>query len=160
MSAAGQVTDLFIAARRGSPIVRVPHLHLIAHQGIVDDRYGRGEDHDPDREVTLMELEQVDYFRAQTGINVTPGDFRRNIIVRNVDLNALVGQTFQIGNTRLLGTELCEPCRSIGERLREGDWTPARIVKLMTGRGGLCARIISGGTLAEGDRLTREAGLD
>jgi MOSC domain-containing protein YiiM len=38
------------------------------------------------------------------------GEARRNIVTRNVPLNHLVGKEFAIGDVRIRGIRLCEPC--------------------------------------------------
>ena len=42
-----------------------------------------------------------------------PVDFsatRRNVLTRGIDVNALVGRTFSIGEALCAGRRLCEPC--------------------------------------------------
>ena len=46
-----------------------------------------------------------------------PEDARRNVVTRGIDLNALVGRRFRIGEVECVGRRFCEPCaRSSGCR--------------------------------------------
>ena len=65
--------------------------------------------------------------------------------MRNVPLNHLVGQEFTIGEVRLRGLRLCEPCGHLEKLTQPG------IIKALLHRGGLRAEILSDGTLNPGD---------
>ena len=81
-----------------------------------------------------------------------PKETRRNLVTRGVPLNHLVGRQFTIGEVLLEGVELCEPCGHL-EKL-----TVPGIRKALTHRGGLRARIITGGKLREGNRIRPHEG--
>src|SRR4051794_16703784 len=74
-----------------------------------------------------------------------PGQPRRNVVTRGIDLPALVGSYFLVGDVLLFGTKRCPPCAHL-ERL-----TGLRLVKALAPRGGINAAVFSGGTVAEGD---------
>jgi len=59
----------------------------------------------------------------------------------------LVGRDFQVGEVRLRGVRLCEPCSHLEGLTREGVLTG------LVHRGGLRADIISGGTIRVGDAI-------
>lgn len=69
-----------------------------------------------------------------------------------MDLNALEGREFLLGNIRLRGIELCEPCSVVG-KLLAGDLTPPQVVKALLGRGGLRCEILSSGVVRVGDPI-------
>ena len=60
------------------------------------------------------------------------------------DLNALIGQEFEIQGVRFLGTEEAKPCLWMEEAFGKGA------LKALVGKGGLRARILSGGVLNRG----------
>ena len=47
---------------------------------------------------------------------LTPGDTRRNLVTTGVDLPALVGRWFAVGDALLFGMKRCPPCTHL-ERL-------------------------------------------
>ena len=68
------------------------------------------------------------------------------MLTRGVDLNALVGRRFRIGDVECVGTELCEPCTSLAEITRQ-----AGVIKGLLHRGGLNADILTDGVITVGD---------
>jgi MOSC domain-containing protein YiiM len=85
------------------------------------------------------------------GIAITPAETRRNIATSGVPLNHLVDREFQVGEVRLRGTRLCEPCKYL-----EGLSKPGVMGGLIH-RGGLRARILNDGMIRVGD-VIRPAG--
>lgn len=127
---------------------------VIAGRGIEGDRYFRGcgtfSPNPPklDFEITLIEQEQVDVFAKTSGLPFTAAHARRNLVTTGVDLNALVGREFNVGEAQLRGIRLCEPCQHL-----------ARIsfpetLKGLVHRGGLRAQILSGGIIRVGDGIS------
>ena len=68
-------------------------------------------------------------------------------MTRGIDLNALVGKRFVIGEVECVGQRLCEPCAHL-ERLTE----PGTLRGLIH-RGGLRADVLTDGTLRVGDEI-------
>ena len=101
----------------------------------------------PDRELTLIEAEEIDAFNKSAGTTFGYGAFRRNVVVSGIRLNDLVGKTFKTGDIALEGIRLCEPCKYLGACL------VPEVQTKMAGRAGLRARIVVGGLLAVGDEL-------
>ena len=71
----------------------------------------------------------------------------RNIVTRNVPLNHLVGKEFTIGEVRIRGIRLCEPCDHL-QKL-----TGKKVLKGLIHRGGLRAQILTKGTIRVGDKI-------
>jgi MOSC domain-containing protein YiiM len=67
--------------------------------------------------------------------------FRRNIITEGQDLNALIGQEFEIQGTRFLGMAECSPCYWMEEAFHPGAETALK------NHGGLRAKILTDGVL-------------
>lgn len=118
---------------------------LVAHSGIVGDRYFGDKDID---NVTLIEDLAVRDAAAAAGTAPGPGCTRRNLTVTGIALNDLVGQRFRLGEAVLEGTELAHPCDFMEETV--GPGAKARLAN----KGGLRARILTGGTIRVGDTLT------
>jgi MOSC domain-containing protein YiiM len=148
----GKVVGIYISAKRGQPTMAVEQIFVIPGMGIVGDRYFRqldkGEIHTKSgQEITLIEIETIESL-VNDGIQVTPGETRRNIITRGVPLNDLVGFNFMVGNIQLRGVRLCEPCNYLA------NLTDPRILPALAHRGGLRAAIISEGTIHINDSIS------
>jgi len=109
--------------------------------GTYSDRPGTG------REVTLIESEAVEAAGRDYGLHLAPGEARRNVVTAGVSLNHLVGQEFTVGDARLRGIRLCEPCEHLAEL------TGQPVVKALIHRGGLRADVVSGGLIRVGDAI-------
>lgn len=123
------------------PVTEVDSVECIAGQGLRGDRFfGFKEDYKG--QVTFFSEEVYERLceRLQTN-HRDPSVFRRNIIVRGVDLNALIGQEFEIQGVRFLGTQECSPCQWMNHAFAEGA------EQALEGHGGLRARILTDGVL-------------
>jgi MOSC domain-containing protein YiiM len=144
----GTVTHIFIAPARGAPMQSVRAVEAVAAQGLSGDRYMEAKvRREPDQQVTLIELESIEAFTRETGLPLTPGMPRRNIVTQGVRLNDLCGERFAVGAALLEGLELCEPCRLFAKR------THREALQFFAGRGGLRARIVEGGQIRVGDAI-------
>jgi len=119
-------------------------------QGLLGDRYqiGTGEfSHEPRRhdDVTLIAVEALAAANAEHGVQLEAGASRRNLETSGVDLDALVGRSFQVGEVELRGERPCDPCSYL-DRVTDQSAKAA-----LQGRGGLRATILRGGTLRVGD---------
>lgn len=119
--------------------------------GIEGDRYyqpngSQVADPKTGREITLIEMEAIEAMR-QNGIQISPDQTRRNIVTSSVSLNDLVGMEFTVGEIRLRGIRLCEPCDYLADR------TDPRILYSMSHRGGLRADIITQGYIHINDLI-------
>jgi len=115
----------------------------------VGDRYS-GQAVYPGQNLTLVEAEEIELFCAEQRRLPDLSLTRRNLVTRGVRLNALLGVEFTIGEVRLRGVELCEPCASLGLRLSSETLAPAAVVKHWLGRGGLRVDVLSGGEIVRG----------
>ena len=153
MNVRGFVVSLHIAPTGAGVIQNCDQVKAIAGRGLEGDRYFAGigtYSHDPGsgRHVTLIEIEALEGLKRDYGIDIAPGNLRRNIVTRDVALNHLVEREFLVGRVRLRGTRLCEPCAHL-ERLTERG-----ALRGLIHRGGLRAEIVSGGTIDIRDSMT------
>lgn len=103
------------------------------------------------RQVTLIQAENFPKIAEKTGRDsVSLELFRRNIVVRGIDLVSLIGHRFRIGEALLEGTGHCTPCSRMDENLGEGG----RLA--MSGIGGLTATVIESGRIRIGDSIKTE----
>ena len=131
----------------GGETIAIDAVTTIAGRGIEGDRYC-ALDTEPSRQITLIECEVIDQFNQETASEFSYEMFRRNLVTEGVQLNYLVGETFYVGEVRLRGHELCEPCRYLQDKLKVTD-----LVKRLTHKGGLCCEVLTSGTIRAGDNL-------
>jgi MOSC domain-containing protein YiiM len=122
----------------------VRSVHAVAGQGLKGDRYFFPDGAGSGEALTLIEAEALE------DVGLTGAQSRRQVVVRDVRLNDLVGKRFRVGDVECLGVELCEPCRHLQKLTRPG------IIKDLIHRGGLRADILSGGTISVGDKVLED----
>jgi MOSC domain-containing protein YiiM len=119
----------------------VASVRAVAGQGLEGDRHFRPAGAKPGQALTLVEEENV----ADVGLQ--PGETRRQVTVRGVRLNDLVGKPFRVGEVECYGVELCEPCAHLQRMTRPG------IMRELAHRAGINADILTDGTISVGDEL-------
>jgi MOSC domain-containing protein YiiM len=148
----GKVESIHIASAATGPVQDLDQAVLIPGVGLEGDRYalkqGTFFKPEPDFELTLIEAEAIEALRREYDVELAPGEARRNIVTRNVPLNHLVGREFVIGDVRIRGIRLCEPCDHL-QRV-----TGKQLIKGLRHRGGLRAQILTQGTIHVGDSVT------
>lgn len=147
----GRVIGLAIAPEAGAPMQHVDAVAAQAGAGLVGDRYHRGAGtfSAPGATGTALTLVDADLLAA-IAPPLGPLDLaasRRNVATSNIDLDALIGREFLIGEVRCVGRRRAEPCAHL-ERLA-GPGT----LRALVHRGGLRADLLSDGTIRVGDKI-------
>jgi MOSC domain-containing protein YiiM len=143
------VERIYVADVRGGLQVSVDAVRVVAGRGIEGDRnFSRSKT--PGRNVTFVAAEEIERFVASVGIELDLSLTRRNIVVRGVELNDLVGREFTIGEARFRGIELCEPCSRLARHLRPTGLTPTQVMRLFAHRAGLRADVLTTATVRVG----------
>ena len=145
----GTVESIHVASIGSAPLRSVDRVRAIAGVGLEGDRYALRTGHDSgdlkvDRDVTLIEAEEIENLAARSGVELAGGESRRNVTTRGIRLNELVGRRFRIGAVECLGTRLCEPCQYLTDLLGKPVLEP------LVHRAGLRARILTDGEIARG----------
>ncbi|MFZ3265635.1 MAG: MOSC domain-containing protein [Terriglobales bacterium] len=147
----GTIEAIYISSTAAGQTMAIDSALAIPGVGIEGDRYalklGTFYKPDPDRELTLIEAEAVEALRRDYGVELAVGDVRRNLVTRGVALNHLVGKEFTIGEVRIRGIRLCEPCGHLQ------TVTGKPVIKGLLHRGGLRAQILTEGTIHKGDQV-------
>jgi MOSC domain-containing protein YiiM len=147
----GKVESIHIASAATGPVQALDQATLIPGVGIEGDRYalkqGTFFKPEPDFELTLIEAEAIEALQREYGVELAPSEARRNIVTRDVPLNHLVGKEFAIGEVRVRGIRLCEPCDHL-QRV-----TGKQLIKGLRHRGGLRTQILTRGTIRVGDAV-------
>jgi MOSC domain-containing protein YiiM len=131
------------------PVIEVPTIECVAGHGIRGDRFFDYQE-DYKGQITFFAMEVFDELcRALDVQNGMPGLVRRNVFTRDVDLNTLIGQDFEIQGVRFHGTGESRPCYWMNEAIAPGA------EQFLKGRGGLRARILTDGTLRSNARVAK-----
>ncbi|MFQ5939104.1 MAG: MOSC domain-containing protein [Alphaproteobacteria bacterium] len=140
-----------MTSEKGAPMKAMPEVTAIADRGLEGDRYLRRAGYWTDVDechVTLIEAEHLDEIERETSVKVQNGEHRRNIVTRNIDLLGLDGRRFKVGAATLVFDRPRPPCAYLA------SITDRRMTKALWNRGGICARVVEGGTIKPGDRIT------
>ena len=148
---AGVVERLAVASTAGDPAKLMESARALAGHGLEGDRHVTGKGTFPSgmpgSALTLIEAEVCESFDPP----LEPSEHRRNVVTRGIDLNALVGREFTIGEVPCRGMRLCEPC-TVAQR-----YAGRPVLRALVHRGGLRADILLDGTISVGDPV-RTAG--
>lgn len=147
----GVVETIAVADEAEGPMVVVPSAEALAGRGLRGDRYERGEGtfSDPNGrgyDLTLVEAEALEELAAG-GVDLAPAEARRNLVVRGIALDGLIGRRFRVGEVECFGQRRCEPCAHL-ERL-----THPGVLRGLVHRGGLRADMLSDGEIRVGDHV-------
>jgi MOSC domain-containing protein YiiM len=147
----GRVEGIFVTDTRSAVPASVDRVEALADRGLVGNRYFYGDGDAPaGKAITLIAAEALEAFERETGISLSAAESRRNVLTRGIDVNALVGKHFKVGDVECVGVELCEPCTHLQSLTKPG------VLVGMVHRAGLNADIVTGGKIAVGDAVTAE----
>jgi MOSC domain-containing protein YiiM len=133
------VEAIHFGAPRKPELWTVESVRAVAGQGLEGDRHFHPAGAPAGQALTLVAAEVVE------DVGLQPGETRRQVTVRGVDVNGLVGKRFRVGEVECFGVELCEPCRHLAEMTRPG------IINELVHRAGINADILVGGVIRVGD---------
>ncbi len=123
------------------PLLEVEQLVCVAGRGLQGDRFFDFKE-DYKGQITFFSMEVLEALRRELNLpEAQPAGTRRNVMVKGVNLNSLVGAEFEVQGVRFAGVEECKPCHWMNSALGAGAEAWLR------GRGGLRARILTDGIL-------------
>lgn len=146
----GQVEWIGIRPERNVPVQVVDSVAVSETKGLIGDHYSGQSGN---RHVTLIQAEHLPVVAALTGRKeLDPALVRRNLVISGLNLLALKEQQLEIGEgpeaVVLAVTGQCHPCSKMETTLGPGGYNAMR------GHGGLTAKVIRGGTIRVGDRVS------
>ena len=142
-----EVLKICISKNSGEEIQDLDTIEVLANKGIINDRYFN-ENNDQDIQITFIESENIDYVNEISSTSVPYIDFRRNIITKGIKLNKLVDKEFLIGNVKIKGHRLCNPCKYLQDKLNIEN-----LVKKLVNIGGLRCEILTDGRISVKDKI-------
>lgn len=151
----GKVKEIYIAPASAQPMVAVSSVRAFADRGLEGDRFYRESWNAvkrSDKAVSLIEDEVLALAAREIAVEAIGILTRRNIVTRGVPLIELLGREFTIGNVRLRGIRLFEPCGHLVAVTK----IPA-IFKALEHRSGLKAAVLSDGEIQIGDSIVLES---
>ena len=135
----GRVEWLGLRPERRAAMNIVDAVEANCETGLVNDRYSGSSGK---RQVTLIQHEHLAVIASVLGRdNVSPELLRRNIVVSGINLLALKGKKFSVGDAVLEYTGLCHPCSFMETTFGDGGYNAVR------GHGGITARVIKAGSI-------------
>ena len=140
-----KVVGIGIAKNKGDLIQNVKNAEAVKGKGIQNDRKLR-ENNQKECQITLIEIENINYFNNNFKKNIPAINFRRNIITEGIKLNELVGKEFSVGNVELKADDLCRPCKYLQSKLDIKNFVKEFLLK-----GGIRCEILNSGKIAVGD---------
>lgn len=147
----GTVELIALAAEAEGPMKAVSAAEAIEGRGLLGDRYERGagtfsNPKGGGYDLTLVEAEALEELSSK-GVELAPIEARRNIVVRGIALDDLIGRRFRVGEVECYGQRRCEPCSHLERLTRPGA------LRGLVHRGGLRADVLSGGRIRTGDSV-------
>jgi hypothetical protein len=118
----GTVELIALAAEAEGPMRAVSAAEAVEGRGLLGDRYERGagtfsNPRGRGYDLTLVEAEALEELSAK-GVELAPIEARRNLVVRGIALDDLIGRRFRVGEVECFGQRRCEPCAHL-ERLTQ-----------------------------------------
>jgi hypothetical protein len=141
----GVVEEICVASAAGEPVRLLDAVRALAGKGLEGDRHVSGRGTFPSgvagSALTLIEAEVCESFEP----HLRPDEHRRNLVIRGIELNTLVGHEFNVGQVRCRGMRLCEPCTVVDR------YATRPVLRALVHRGGLRADILVDGEIKLGD---------
>ena len=136
-----KVILLGVSGLKGGSINEMTSVDAVKGKGLLNDRKMK-ENNDKKSQLTLIEIECINYYNKISNSSIKPLNFRRNIVTEGIQLNKLINKEFSIGNVKVKGHDLCRPCKYLQELLGQKN-----LVKELIKKGGLRCEILSTGKI-------------
>ena len=150
----GRLEWIGLRPERMADLTSVQDVQVICERGLQGDHKSAGRA-GTRRQVTLI---QQEHLAAVAGMlhrpSVPPELVRRNLVVSGINLLALKGKQFRVGDVVLEFSGPCEPCSRMEYNLGPGGFNAMR------GHGGITAKVIAGGTIRVGDAVQMMAATE
>ena len=143
----GEVVSIHLVRQRHGAVEAVERATVQTNYGLQGDWRSR---RNRNGQLTLIEAEVLTAVEHLRGAPIPTGASRRQVVVRGVNLNDLIGQRLRMGHVHVFVETPCDPCSRMEETIGAG----AR--NALEGRGGVRCFVLTGGELAVGDPVVVE----
>ena len=140
-----KVLEIGIAEKTGSTMLNVSSVEALAGKGLLNDRKFMNNNNNKSQ-LTLIEIENINYVNKILVSKIPAINFRRNIITQGVNLNDLNGKEFFVGPVKVKAHDLCRPCKYLQQLLNQKN-----LMKELLLKGGLRCEILIDGKISIGD---------
>jgi MOSC domain-containing protein YiiM len=145
---------IIIGEKAKEPLNYIETVQAVATKGLEGDRYfyGQGTFNKPQlsqhvREISILPYETLGICNTRLESNLDFLDLRRNLVIKDFDVEAIGTKIFTIGSAKFRIVRTCPPCRYLS-RLLDVD-----IMKGLKYIGGVRATIVQSGTISVKDEL-------
>lgn len=142
----GKVVSIHRVAVKLGPTEELTAAPFVTNFGLEGDwrsRKNRG------RQITLIEAEVLTALASALKLSAVPsGASRRQVVVQGLILKETLGKRLRVGPLLVEVHDLCDPCSNMERMIAPG----ARALLDLSG-GGVCGRVLEGGTLRPGDEV-------
>jgi MOSC domain-containing protein YiiM len=87
----GKVILIGISKNLDSPITNMASVVAIKGKGLVGEKHFK-KDNEKRRQITLIEIENINHYNKITGTTIPAINFLRNIVTEGIQLNIFVGK--------------------------------------------------------------------
>jgi len=143
----GKVFEIAISEKSKGEMKSMDCVEVITGKGLVGDRHFK-ENNENRSQITLIEIENINYYNKISRSKIEAIKFRRNIITEGIKLNDLVGSKFFIGKVKFKAHDLCRPCKYLQDSLKQKN-----LIKELLRKGGLRCEILTNGKISVGDEI-------
>lgn len=140
----GEVVSIHFVREDGGRATKVDSADVRTDFGIPED-YRSGKNRR--RQITMIEEEALADAARILGRPVPDGASRRQIVIRGLDLNTLIGHSIRIGDVVLAIERYCAPCQRMNDELGVGGRDALRW------KAGVTCRVVNGGLLRVGEKV-------
>ena len=149
-----ELIHIIIGKKAKEELHYVNNVYAIESRGLEGDRYffKDGTFNKPQlnqnvREISIFAFESLKECNDRLNSNLDFKDFRRNLIIKNFDVEKLKDKEFTIGNAKFKIIRTAPPCRYLSKLL------DVDIMKGLKYIGGYRATVIKSGTIEVGNKI-------
>ena len=148
----GRVVAIHVAREAGAPMEPRETAVAVEGRGLEGDRYHAGTGHwSPIRRngdgLTIVDGDVLDRVSRAQHLDLEPGDTRRNLTSRGIDLDAAIGRRLAIGAVEVRVVRRCEPCSYLDGLLDR------EVLVHLVHLAGVRVDILVSGTIRVGDEI-------
>ena len=144
-----KVVEIAVSENPRGQMKNVNNVEAIASKGLVN-HYHFKNDNEKKRQITLIEIENINHYNKISETSIMSAEFRRNIVTEGIKLNELVGSEFFIGDIKVKAHDLCTPCKFLQDTLKQKS-----LVKIMWKKSGIRCEILTNGKIFVGDEIKK-----